>query len=242
MTALNHPERILFLDIETVSQHPSFDALPSKWKELWAKKSFRLQPNAVPADTYHKAGIYSEFGKIVCICAGRYDCQKQTLSIITFNDGDEAELLREFSNWIKNTLNGNIILAAHNGREFDFPWIARRMLVHGIQHPSVLKLMGKKAWDIQCLDTLDYWKCGDYKNYTSLQLLAECMGVKSAKSNMEGSDIHEQYWIHQNLKEISSYCAEDVEILAQIILKWALFPNLRKVIHLNNPNQTRNGI
>lgn len=242
MNVFNNLERILFLDIETVSQHPSFDALPSKWKLLWAKKSLRLQPDAPPEETYHKAGIYAEFGKIICICAGRYDCQKQTLSIITFNNKEESVLLGEFSTWINNALNGNTILAAHNGREFDFPWIARRMLVHGINHPSVFKLMGKKSWDIQCLDTLDFWKCGDYKNFISLQLLAECMGVKSAKSNMEGSDIHEQYWVKQNLKGISAYCNEDVEVLTQIILKWAHLPELRKVIHLNNLNQTRNGI
>jgi hypothetical protein len=242
MNILNNPERILFLDIETVSQHPSFDALPSKWKLLWAQKSLRLQPDAAPEETYHKAGIYSEFGKIICICAGRYDCQKQTLSIITFNDNEESILLGKFSAWIKNTLTGNVILAAHNGREFDFPWIARRMLVQGINHPSIFTLMGKKPWDIQCIDTLDYWKCGDYKSYISLQLLAECMGVKSPKNSMEGSNIYKQYWVYQNIKGISAYCAEDVEVLAQIIIKWAHLPELRKVIHLNKPNQTRNGI
>lgn len=242
MTILNTPERILFLDIETVSQYPSYDVLPSKWKLLWTKKSHRLQPDAPPAETYPKAGIYSEFGKIICICAGRYDSQKQTLSIFTFNNKNEDELLREFSFWIKTTFNRNTVLAAHNGREFDLPWIARRMLVHGIQHPDAFKLMGKKAWDIQCLDTLEYWKCGDYKNYISLQLLAECMGVKSAKSNLEGGDIYEHYWIKQNLEGISGYCAEDVEVLAQIILKWAHFPEPRKVIHLNALNQISNGI
>jgi DNA polymerase elongation subunit (family B) len=240
MTVLNTPERILFLDIETVSQYPSFEALPSKWKPLWAKKSLRLQPDASPAETYHKASIYSEFGKIICICAGRYNRQKHTLSVVTFNHIDEKVLLTEFSSWINNTSNASTTLAAHNGREFDFPWIARRMLVHGISHPDILKIMGKKPWEINCLDTLDYWKCGDYKNFISLQLLAECMGLRSAKSTMEGSDIHEQYWVQQNHNGISRYCREDVEILAQIVLKWANMPELRKVILIGSPNQTVN--
>ncbi|PZD77430.1 3'-5' exonuclease [Mesonia sp. K7] len=215
-------ENILFLDIETVPMHRSFDDLSEKEKQLWDHKTrYRRTESETPEDFYPNAGIWAEFGKIVCISVGFFKkvVDKQTFRITSFS-GDEVELLNSFKDLIDNYFNGaQHLLCAHNGKEFDFPYIARRMLIHNISLPEKLNLFGKKPWEISHLDTLDLWKFGDYKHYTSLELLTHILDIPSPKTDISGSDVGRVFYEEEDLQRIVTYCENDVVAIAQIILK-----------------------
>lgn len=216
--------RVLFIDIETVPFYKDYQAAPVIIQELWEKKSsyFRKE-NESASDVYHRAGIYAEFGKIICICAGRIrNPQKDRhIELRSFSHSNEKELLLQFADWL-NTIEKNrkISLCAHNGKEFDFPYIARRMLINGVYLPNLLDVAGKKPWEVNFLDTLELWRFGDYKQYTSLSLLATIFGITNPKSNMDGSMVYEQYWKDNNLDDIVAYCYQDVITLIQLLLKY----------------------
>lgn len=217
-------DRILFLDIETVPQYVSLSEAPESYRKLWEKKAgYIKKENEQPGDIYNRAGIYSEFGKIICIVTGMtvYREGKSVFSIHTFSGDDEKNILTEFRSFI-NKISGNreFYLCAHNGKEFDFPYIARRMLVQGIQLPELFDIAGKKPWEISHLDTMELWKFGDYKHYTSLELLTEIFGIPSPKTDIDGTMIAEVYWKDKNLKRIIEYCQRDVVAIAQIMKRY----------------------
>ena len=169
--------KVLFLDIETVSGYPNFESMPEDWQYLWEDKTkFQRKDEYSPAEFYPmRAGILAEFGKIVCISAGFLHMEGNLMEfrVKSFYGDDEAILLKEFSEMLNRHFNSpQHLLCAHNGKEFDFPYIARRMLILGLEIPTILNLAGKKPWEVQHLDTMELWKFGDYKNYTSLKLLA----------------------------------------------------------------------
>ncbi|MFO8236324.1 MAG: 3'-5' exonuclease [Bacteroidales bacterium] len=221
--------KILFLDIETVPQFSSFDELPEKFKDLWNKKSsyFRKEEETAE-DVYKRAGIYAEFGKIVCISVGiikNTDEGKYGLRIKSFFGHNEKELLGDFTEMInKLAEKKEIYLCAHNGKEFDFPYIARRMLVNGISLPEVLNVPGKKPWDVPFLDTMELWKFGDYKHFTSLDLLAYIFNIPTPKEDIDGSQVGDVYWQEENLQRIVEYCEKDVIALVQLFLRYKSFP------------------
>ena len=169
--------KILFLDIETVPQFPSFDQVPDRWKALWEKKSNSIKKDNVSTveELYPRAGIYAEFGKIVCISVGYFNSSGRSyqLRVKSFYSHNEAELLNDFCKMVtKHFNNPDDLLCAHNGKEFDFPYIARRCVINKIAMPEMLNTAGKKPWEIRHLDTMELWKFGDYKSFTSLDLLA----------------------------------------------------------------------
>lgn len=215
---------ILFLDIETVPAEPDFNSLPSHFKEFWEKRSasFRKE-NESPSDVYHRAGLYAEFGKIICISVGIINRVKKGnyFRVKSFFGDDEKKLLSDFSEMLRNYLNRKeILLCAHNGINFDFPFIARRMVIHGIELPDILDTAGKKPWDSRFIDTMDLWKFGEYRHAVSLDLLAELFGIETPKEEMNGSMVSAVYWEEKNLQKIGSYCEQDVLCVAQIILKF----------------------
>ena len=215
---------ILFLDIETVPAEPGFDDLPDHYKEFWEKKSasFRME-NESAADSYPKAGLYAEFGKIVCISVGIINRIKKEnfFRVKSFFGDDEKKLLSDFSEMLRNYLNRKEIhLCAHNGINFDFPFIARRMLIHDIELPEILDTAGKKPWESRFIDTMDLWKFGDYRHSVSLDLLAELFGIETPKEAMNGSMVASVYREEKDLKKIVTYCEQDVLCVAQIILKF----------------------
>ena len=215
--------KIIFLDIETVPLEYEFKNLPKRAIDLWDKKTKYIQRyQEIDAEqAYSKAGIYAEFGKIVCISAGYVTQEKkeQKLRIKSIFGKDEKKLLRGFNSLLNKTLKENYLLCAHNGKEFDFPFIGRRNLINGLTLPAQLDIAGKKPWEIPHLDTMELWKFGDYKHFTSLKLLANILGIPSPKEDIDGSMVRQVYYEEKNLDRIITYCELDVVTTAQVFLK-----------------------
>jgi uncharacterized protein YprB with RNaseH-like and TPR domain len=223
-------EDILFIDIETVPQSPSFDALDPALQVLWDKKSklFR-SPDLTPEESYERAGIYSEFGKIICISAGFIrDKNPFSFRIKSFYGDDEKALLTEFSELLSKFTKSykEAILCAHNGKEFDFPYIARRMIINNMVIPEILDNAGKKPWEVKLLDTMDLWKFGDYKNYTSLELLAAILGIPSPKDQTDGSMVSRIFYEDRDIARIVRYCEKDVLTIARILIRFKNLPGI----------------
>lgn len=219
-------ENILFLDIETVPAFSEYSELSERMQKLWDKKAERLTPHnanpeepVVPRELYRRAGIYSEFGKIICISVGAY--KKGEFRIKSFSGHDEKALITEFADLLNKRYNRpEHLLCAHNGKEFDFPYMARRMLVLGIPIPQILDLSGKKPWEVNHLDTMELWKFGDYKNFTSLDLLAAIFDIPTPKDDIDGSQVAEVYYKENDLPRIVHYCTKDVLTVAQIFRRY----------------------
>ena len=220
-------ENILFLDIETVPQYSNYEKLPLNVAALWEKKAgqlsriekFSTEGEAKPDEVYERAGIYAEFGKIVCISTGML--RTESLRIKSFYGDDERELLTGFIEMLNHS-KGKIIsyLCAHNGKEFDYPFLIRRMLINGLEIPAILDLSGKKPWEVNHLDTMELWKFGDFKNYTSLELLATVFGIPSPKDDIKGSDVGRVYWQEHDLPRIVTYCQKDVTTIVNLLLRF----------------------
>jgi 3'-5' exonuclease len=223
-------EDILFLDIETVPQKPSLNLLEPSIQILWDKKSkfFRSAEETAEA-VYERAGIYAEFGKIICISVG-YIKDKNPLSfrLKSFFGDDEKVLLSEFSSMLSKFSKSKkeALLCAHNGKEFDFPYIARRMIINRLVIPEILNNAGKKPWEVKLLDTMDLWKFGDYKNYTSLDLMTTILGIPSPKDDIDGSMVSKVYYEENDLKRIVRYCEKDVLAIAQILVRFKNLPGI----------------
>jgi DNA polymerase elongation subunit (family B) len=215
---------IIFIDIETVPQYASFELLPERFRQFWDKKSSYFRKEDQEADqVYERAGIYSEFGKIICISAGVFTKEKepQGFRIKSYFGNDEKEILVGFSSMLEKYTEGRtLFLCAHNGKEFDFPYISRRMLVNGLKLPAILDMAGKKPWEIKHLDTMELWKFGDYKNYTSLDLLTAIFEIPSPKNDMDGSMVAKVFWEDKNIERIADYCQNDVLAIAQLMLRY----------------------
>jgi uncharacterized protein YprB with RNaseH-like and TPR domain len=216
---------ILFLDIETVGCSDDYNSLDDRLKVQWARKAnfFKQRDDQHTNETlfYERAGIYAEFGKVIVIGIGRYtENEKGELGfkVKSLYGDDERKLLQEFKA-IVDKMDASTKLCAHNGKEFDFPYLSRRMLVNDISLPSVLNLAGKKSWEVPHLDTMELWKFGDYKHYTSLDLLAAIFNIPSSKGEIDGSQVNEVYYKEKNIKKIADYCQRDVIVVAQLYLK-----------------------
>jgi uncharacterized protein YprB with RNaseH-like and TPR domain len=224
---------ILFLDIETVSQFESYEQMTPEWKEMWDIKAQFLLRNKESETTetiYERAGIYAEFGKIICISCGclQGSGDDKKLSIKSYCDDDEKKLLTEFAAMLQKwSGDADKYLCAHNGKEFDYPYICRRMIINGIEIPEALKIAGRKPWEVRHLDTLEFWKFGDYKSYTSLKLLAKVLGIQSPKDDIDGSQVNGVYWKERDLDRIVTYCQKDVVTLTQVLLRFHCKPLLK---------------
>lgn len=213
--------QVLFLDIETVSAHPKYDDLSERMKKLWEKKSQKIRKaeTETAEELYPRAAIYAEFGKIIVISVGFLNGNEFRLK--SFYGDDEKILLEEFAELLNRYYNyADSMLCAHNGKEFDFPYIARRMILNGIELPLILQMAGKKPWEIKHLDTMELWKFGDYKNYTSLDLLTAIFDIPTPKDDIDGSMVGEVYWQQNDLERIKEYCQKDVLAIAQLMRRY----------------------
>ncbi|MGK0411958.1 MAG: hypothetical protein ACJA1B_000146 [Polaribacter sp.] len=215
---------ILFLDIETVPEAERWNLLSKETQALFKKKTEYQRKDEFTAEAfYDRAGIWAEFGKIICISVGYFvnaEANKQ-LRITSFFGDDEHKILSDFKVILdKHFSKKSHVLCAHNGKEFDFPFIARRMIIHGIELPEKLNLFGKKPWEVPHLDTLELWKFGDYKHYTSLKLLTSILGIPSPKDDIDGSEVAQVYYQEKNLQRIVTYCEKDTIAVAQILLRF----------------------
>jgi uncharacterized protein YprB with RNaseH-like and TPR domain len=217
--------KIVFMDIETVPVAADFEQLEEDWKKLWEKKASHLkrEEGQEAEDLYERAGIYAEFGKVICISIGIFRQQNngRQFRIKSFSGEKEREVLEKCARLLStNFHSSDYLLCAHNGKEFDFPFLARRMLVNRIKLPGLLDIAGRKPWEVQHLDTLQLWKFGDYKHYTSLEVLSKLFTIPSPKDQMEGKDVFGVYYKEKNLPKIVDYCQQDTLTVAQLILRF----------------------
>ena len=215
---------ILFLDIETVPEFENWKDISKETQELFDQKTkYQRKEEFTAAAFYDRAGIWAEFGKIICISVGYFadkEAERQ-LRLTSFFGDDEHKLLTDFKGLLDtHVTKKSHVLCAHNGKEFDFPFIARRMIVHQIELPNKLNLFGKKPWEVPHIDTLELWKFGDYKHYTSLKLLTSILGVPSPKDDIDGSEVANVYYKEKNIQRIVSYCEKDTIAVAQILLRF----------------------
>lgn len=215
-------EHILFLDIETVPCEENFNSLDSEWQQLWDQKTqYQRKDDYTPEDFYDRAGIWAEFGKIVCISVGYLTFKSDIRHFrVTSFFGDEKKILHDFSNLVSNHFSQpQHLLCGHNAKEFDIPFIARRMIINSIPIPAKLNLFGKKPWEVPHLDTLELWKFGDYKHFTSLKLLTKVLGIPSSKGDIDGSQVGHVYYIEKDIDRIVTYCEKDTIAVAQVFLR-----------------------
>jgi 3'-5' exonuclease len=226
-------QQILFLDIETASLEESFSTLPMRLQEEWIKKEKYILQKHPPTEPlqpgdlfFSKAGIYAEFAKIICVGVGFFHYKEQEEKLIlrskVFAHEKEEELLKSFGELLQKK---KWVLCAHNGKEFDFPFLSRRTLINRLPLPEGLQISGRKPWEVAHIDTLDLWKFGDYKNYTSLELLASLFDIPTSKDGIDGSKVNERYYLQKDLESIKKYCLEDVRVTAQVFLALKGFPS-----------------
>ena len=214
--------QVIVLDIETVPQYSCYDHVPPHLQELWEQKThFQRKPEQSVDEFYERAGILAEFGKIICISLGIFSYQNKSYSlrIKSFFGHDEKELLNQFFNLMSKQA-PNTMFCAHNGKEFDYPYISRRLLINGLEIPSQLDISGKKPWEVNHLDTMEMWKFGDYKHFTSLNLLATILDIPTPKDDIDGSQVRQVYYEEKNLERIVTYCQKDVVTTAHVLLKF----------------------
>jgi DNA polymerase elongation subunit (family B) len=213
-------QNVLVLDIETVPQCSTFDQVTPAMQNLWAVKTQYQRKDETPEDFYERAGIWAEFGKIICISAGIFTPGNPAgLRIKSFAGHNEKDILTAFCQLLKKQ-SPNMQLCAHNGKEFDFPYLCRRMLINGMQIPSQLNVAGKKPWEVNHLDTMELWKFGDYKTFTSLSLLTEIFDIPTPKDDIDGSMVGHVYWNEDDLPRICTYCQKDVIATAQLLRRY----------------------
>jgi uncharacterized protein YprB with RNaseH-like and TPR domain len=213
---------VLFIDIETVPEHEHYASLDPDWQALWEQKTaYQRRDDFSAADFYERAGIWAEFGKIVCISVGYFAANRSDRQFrVTSFFGEERALLLEFSDLLNTHFSGSQhLLCGHNIKEFDIPFMARRMLIHGVALPKPIQLFGKKPWEIPHLDTLELWKFGDYKHFTSLKLLTKVLGIPSSKDDIDGSQVAHVYYVEKDVDRIIVYCEKDVIAVAQVWLR-----------------------
>lgn len=213
--------KVLFLDIETVPMQQHYEDLSDAMQRLWNKKAGQLktEKESTPKELYGRAGIYAEFGKIIVISVGYFNGNDFRLK--SFYGDDEKILLEEFAEMLnRHYYNTDDLLCAHNGKEFDFPYIARRMVINGIELPVILQIAGKKPWEVKHLDTMELWKFGDFKSYTSLDLLTTIFNIPTPKDDIDGSMVGNVYWEEKNLERIKNYCQKDVLAIAQLMRRF----------------------
>ena len=223
--------KILFLDVETVPVAADFSELHKEFQSLWAEKTRWQRSNQQsPGEFYGlKAGVMAEFAKVICISVGYlYEKEGQHFfRIKSFYGDDEKAILEDLKLLLDEKFaTPKHYLCAHNGKEFDYPFLCRRMLVNGIQLPKILEISGKKPWEVRHLDTMEMWKFGDYKHYTSIKLLAALFGIPTPKDDIDGGQVSKVYWQDKDLERIKNYCQKDTLTVAQILLKYMCKPIL----------------
>lgn len=225
-------ENLFFIDIETVSCSAQYNLLTDEWKELWTEKINKFLPeDTTPAEYYpQRAGIMAEFAKVVCISFGYIKSEngKMQMRIKSIYSENEKEILDKFIDTVcqLQAKNNNWCFTGHNIKEFDIPFLCRRILINNISIPDCFNFQAMKPWETPVLDTLHMWRFGDYKHYTSLKLLAATLGIPSPKNDIDGSKVGEVYWVEKDLKRIALYCQKDVATVANIILRFKNLPIL----------------
>lgn len=216
-------QNILFFDIETASEQEKFFDLPDEKQHLFdIKTAYQRKDDYTPEEFYDRAGIWAEFGKIICISVGYFVLKNDIRNFrVTSLFGEEKKILQDFTDLINQHFSqASHLLCGHNAKEFDIPYIARRMIIHGMPLPDKINLFGKKPWEVPHLDTMELWRFGDYKHFTSLRLLTNVLNIPSPKDDIDGSEVNYVYWVENDIDRIVTYCEKDVIAVAQILLRF----------------------
>ena len=216
-------QNILFFDIETASEQEKFFDLPDEKQHLFdIKTAYQRKDDYTPEEFYDRAGIWAEFGKIICISVGYFVLKNDIRNFrVTSLFGEEKKILQDFTDLINQHFSqASQVLCGHNAKEFDIPYIARRMIIHGMPLPDKINLFGKKPWEVPHLDTMELWRFGDYKHFTSLRLLTNVLNIPSPKDDIDGSEVNYVYWVENDIDRIVTYCEKDVIAVAQILLRF----------------------
>jgi predicted PolB exonuclease-like 3'-5' exonuclease len=227
-------ENLFLIDIETVSEARNYDSLNEEWKDLWNEKIHKALPEKISAEEFYplRAGIMAEFAKVVCISIGYFRTENNSLSlrVKSFYSENEKDILEQFIQTLYHlySFNNKWTFTGHNIKEFDIPFLCRRILVNGLPIPVFFDFQNMKPWETPIIDTLHLWRFGDYKHYTSLKLLAAALGVPSPKDDIDGSQVGAVYWEEKNLQRIAFYCQKDVATVANIILRFKGLPLLKE--------------
>ncbi len=226
-----NPHDIIFLDIETVSCFPDFETMPLLWQKNWQEKiKYSLPEGKTAAEFYElRAGVMAEFSKIVCISMGYLMREEQLkLRVKSFYGHEECSILDSFVKTMERIEKHSRSwhFGGHNIKEFDIPFICRRLLANGKPIPAFMDFQNMKPWETNIVDSFQYWKFGDYKNYTSLNLLAAVLDIPSPKDDIDGSMVGSVYWKEKNIERIASYCQKDVVTVANVFLKFNNLPLL----------------
>ena len=233
MISTGEIENLLFLDIETAPLAPQFDQLSPRMQDLWVSKSkkyIRQDETLTPEEAFlQKAGIHAEFAQVVCISCGYIRFNEHgvpEISMKSYCYEEEEKVLQAFGEMLEKFTRAKKErrICAHNGKEFDFPFLGRRYVVRGLKIPYVLQVQGKKPWETPFVDTMELWKFGDYKSYTSLDLLAGILDIPSPKDDMDGSQVRAVFWEEKDLERIKIYCEKDVVTTAQVVLRMSRLP------------------
>ncbi len=223
-------ENLLFIDIETVSEKATYQNLTENWQELWTEKTQRILPSENTAAEFYeqRAGVMAEFAKVICISIGyfKYEGEVMQLRIKSFYADEEKKVLQDFIATLNQMeiQNNKWCFAGHNIKEFDIPFLCRRLLINGMPIPEYIDFQNMKPWETNSIDTFQYWRFGDYKNYTSLKLLAAALGIASPKDDIDGSQVGEVYWKENDLQRIITYCQKDIITTANILLRFKNMP------------------
>ncbi|MVT11574.1 ribonuclease H-like domain-containing protein [Chitinophaga tropicalis] len=225
-------DQLLLLDIETTPAFEAFDKLPDTMQLLWQDKIAKTAPESGNwADAYaDRAGLYAEFGKIICISVGFFHAEggRYQLRMKSFYNDDEKVVLSGFLELINkfHIKNPRFQFAGHNIREFDIPFICRRSVIHQLSLPVPLQLHGLKPWEVPMLDTMHLWRFGEMKNYTSLKLLTAVLGIPTPKDDIDGGMVGKVYWQDKDLERIVNYCQKDVVAVGQLLMRFKGVPPL----------------
>lgn len=225
-------DQLLLLDIETTPAVADFADLPDNLQPLWLDKIAKTLPESGnAAEAYaDRAGIYAEFGKIICISVGFFHVEdgRYHLRIKSFYDDDEKVVLSSFLELVNkfHIKYPRFQFAGHNIKEFDIPFICRRSVIHQLSLPAPLQIHGFKPWELPMLDTMQLWRFGDFKNYTSLKLMTAIMGIPTPKDDIDGSMVARVYWQDHDLERIANYCQKDVVAVAQLLMRFKGVPLL----------------
>ncbi|MDW7690836.1 3'-5' exonuclease [Flammeovirgaceae bacterium SG7u.111] len=231
MKEINPVKNLLFIDIETVQLTKTLGELDERLQKEWIRKAPRFDKEHPPEDVYQsKAGIMAEFGKIITIGLGYFSKDKDgtvQFRVKAISGDVEKDVLVQFKELIAEKFDQKkLLLVAHNGKEFDYPYLCRRMLINGIPLPPVLNLLGKKPWEVPHYDTMEMWKFGELRHYVSLDLLATLFGLPSSKNDIDGSQVAKVYYEDDDLERIATYCQNDVVVTARVFLKMKSLPDL----------------
>jgi 3'-5' exonuclease len=217
-----------FIDIETVPAQSEFRLLDPEWQSLWIGKLSKTMPeNFSPDETYQeKAGIMAEFGRIVCIGSGYFSEDKTTrkalFKVRAVAGEDEKALLTEWIGMVDkfHALFPAFRFVGHNIKEFDVPYICRRLMALGLPLPKYLQISGMKPWETNLVDTMHQWRFGDTRHYVSLNLLARVLGIPTPKDDIDGSQVQEVFYKDGDLSRIKKYCMKDVITTARVIQRF----------------------